>query len=66
MRRALLTTMAPEWHQSITSQGSAFFYVDGTEVVTAAHVLPVPLVQLEAIDGLGTSHAASLLKGLPR
>jgi S1-C subfamily serine protease len=61
-RRALLTTLAPHWRQAVISQGSAFFFEGGTEVVTAAHVLPDPLFQLTVQDGLGTVHPAELLR----
>jgi Trypsin-like peptidase domain len=65
VRRSLLTTIAPEWHQTLASQGSAFFFADESEVVTAAHVLPSPLVQLSLIDGLGVSHSANLMSKDP-
>ncbi len=61
VRRAMVTTLAPHWHSNLISQGSAFFFEDSTEVVTADHVLPNPLVQLVVVDGFGDQHPAEVL-----
>ena len=61
IRDALATTQAQTWHSKTTSQGSTFEYSDSDELVTAAHVLPAPLVKLTVIDGAGNTHPADLL-----
>lgn len=61
VQKALLTTSADTWHGKATTQGSAFFMQDGTTVVTAAHVLPPPVVKLVVLDSAGSPHAADLM-----
>lgn len=65
VQKALLTTSADTWHGEATTQGSAFFMQKGTTIVTAAHVLPPPLVKLAVVDSAGSPHAADLLSSDP-
>jgi hypothetical protein len=61
VHKALVTTVADTWRGKATTQGSAFFLQGGTTVVTAARLLPQPLVKLAVLDSAGTSTAADLL-----
>jgi S1-C subfamily serine protease len=56
---------AETWRSSTLSEGSAFFLGDANTLVTAAHVIPDPVVKLTVVDGLGTVWPAQLM-GLNR
>ena len=65
IRRALVTVKAKTWRSNDASEGSAFFLGDATTLVTAAHVIPDPVVSLTVIDGSGHEWPAEL-RGLSR
>jgi hypothetical protein len=61
IRPSLVSTIAETWHNPTLSQGSAFFYTGSDVVVTAAHQLPWPVVNLAVVDRAGAKHSADLL-----
>jgi hypothetical protein len=61
IHRALVTVLATTWHSDTVSEGSGFFLGDTSTLVTAAHVLPSPVVELTVIDGAGGKRSAELM-----
>lgn len=65
VRRALVTVVAKPWRSNTVYEGSAFFLGDTSTLVTAAHIIPDPVVSLTVVDGLGTEWPSQLV-GLSR
>ena len=61
VRSALLATTAAKWHSDTAYVGTAFAFDGRTEVITAAHLLPKPLINLVVVDAGGANHSADLL-----